>query len=86
MAEMVKIHLWSYFDKITLKNAIDDRVKELGLGDSAGDLDLGFELPYGWPVDKDCEVTLAQLVVLGQKLKLRITITRLSVEPMEKEI
>ena len=37
-------------------------------------LALGFELPMSWPADSDCEITLAQLVVLSKKLDMKIII------------
>lgn len=43
-------------------------------------LGLGFDLPADWPYG-DNEITLAQLVVLAKKLKMRIVITELFVEP-----
>ncbi len=47
-------------------------------------LKLGFELPAGWPVDKDAEVTLAQITVLAVKLGLRIMIGDLNVIPLRE--
>ena len=37
-------------------------------------LELGFELPITWPTDPRLEVTLAQLVVLAQKLDMHVVI------------
>jgi len=51
-------------------------------------LNLGFELPPGWPVDMNTEITLAQLIVLARKLKRRIIISNLDLvlrEEPEKE-
>ena len=82
--EMVQIQLWSLSDKMNLKDQIDRRVRELGLGDCVEDLENAefLNLDSGWPVGKDCEITLAQLVVIARKLKMTITITRLSLEPL----
>jgi len=80
--EMVQIHLWSLSDKIGLKNQIEERIKQQGLGECIGDLDLAFELGDGWPVSSDSEITLTQLVVICRKLKMTINITRLSLEPL----
>ncbi|RKY12685.1 MAG: hypothetical protein DRP65_00570 [Planctomycetota bacterium] len=38
-------------------------------------LDLGFELPITWPLDPECEVTQAQLIVIARKLNLRVVNT-----------
>ncbi len=41
-------------------------------------LNLGFELPAGWPVDVNAQPALAQLIVLARKLNLRIVINDLN--------
>ena len=84
MKSLVQIALWSRFEKIGLKNQVDERVKKLGLGESVFDLELGFELDENWPVGEGCEVLLSQLVVLGHKLKLNIIITGLTMEPVKE--
>ena len=49
-----------------------------------GALDLGFHLPAKWPTDPAVEITLAQLVVFMQKLKMRLTIENVNASPMPK--
>jgi hypothetical protein len=48
-------------------------------------LNLGFELPVGWPVDMNAQPTLAQLIVLAKKLNLQIVISDLNVLPLKNE-
>lgn len=72
--EMIKIEL-ERAAKVRIKGQIDERMEELEF--SAGDfaaLDLGLDLPEGWPADKDCEPTLAEFVVLGRKLGIQFII------------
>jgi len=54
------------------------------LGTDFRKLDLGFELPVGWPVDMKAQPTLAQLIVLAKKLNLQIAISDLNVLPLKK--
>ena len=61
---------------------ITDRMEKMG--HIPGDFDslgLGFDLPPGWP-GVGTQPTLAQLVVVARKLKLRITITNLTASPL----
>jgi hypothetical protein len=44
-------------------------------------LDLGFDVPIGWPA-YDEEISFSQLVVLGKKLKMRIDIRELKMTPL----
>ena len=46
------------------------------------ELNLGFHLPANWPDDPAVEITMAQLVVLMQKLKMRLTISELNAAPL----
>ena len=48
-------------------------------------LDLGFELPPGWPADKDARPTLAQLIVFAQKLGMQIEINDLNMVPRSND-
>ena len=48
-----------------------------------GELDLGFELPAGWPIDNDAQPTLAQLVVIAHKLGMGIEIEDLNMYTKE---
>lgn len=45
-------------------------------------LNLGFEVPEGWPIAEDTQPTMAQLVVFAQKLGMKITIGDLNLSPM----
>jgi len=45
-------------------------------------LDLGINLPPGWPLYERAEVTFSQLIVLAKKLKMRIRICELVMEPL----
>jgi len=47
-------------------------------------LKLGFELPPDWPVDKDAQPTLAQLIVIAHKLGMQIVIDDLNVIPQKE--
>ncbi len=47
-------------------------------------LDLGFDLPKNWPLDMNCEVTLAQLTVVALALDMRIEITNLDMLKRKK--
>ena len=65
-------------DRLRLSNQIYSRMEQMGF--NAYDyksLNLGFELPASWPADIDSQPTLAQLVVLAHKLKMRLVISNL---------
>ena len=69
-------------DRAGLYGKITDRMKEKGYEiDNWKSLDLGFDLPAGWPADRNCEVTLAQLVVIAVKLDMTIVINSLMISP-----
>jgi len=72
--EVVKVELESDA-KVRLKSMIDERMEQHAIeaGDFAA-LELGCKLPEGWPADKDCKPTLAELVVVAKKLSLQIVI------------
>ena len=77
--ETISIDLSSE-SKLRLYSQVTARMEELGYNPFDYDsLELGFELPAGWPVDIKCEVTLAQIVVLAVKLKMQITISDLNI-------
>lgn len=79
--EIVTVEL-SHEAKIRLYGQITSRMQQMGFESlDYAELDLGFELPAGWPADRDCEVTLARLVVIAQKLKMKLTITDIYIEP-----
>ena len=65
-------------DRLRLYSQITARMDELGLPADYGRLGLGFELPPDWPMDQDSDVTVAKLVVLAVRLKMKIEITDLN--------
>lgn len=65
-------------ERLKLAEQISSRMRDMFFGDGDCDqLELGFELPAGWPVDMRVTLTLAQLCVIAFKLKMRIIITGL---------
>jgi len=69
--------------RMRLSNQILRRMEDMGLTPFRYDaLDLGFHLSAAWPTDPAVEITLAQLVVLMQKLNMRLTIADLNAAPM----
>ena len=66
-------------DRMKLDSQICSRMEQLGYKaydyDSLG---LGFHLPANWPADVNCEVTMAQLVVLSVKLNMQLVINDVS--------
>ena len=75
--ELVVIEI-SKIDRDRLWDAIVSQATMLGYDRS---LDLGLDLHLGWPRGKT-EVTFSQLVVLSKKLKMRITIRELRMDPI----
>jgi len=76
-------------ERLKLYGQITGQMEKLGCNpcDWTG-LNLGLYLPAGWPADINTEITLAQLVVLARKLKMRIIISNLDLvlrEEPEKE-
>jgi len=69
-------------DRLRLDCQINDRMEKLGYArfDYAS-LGLGFELPMNWPADMNCQLTLAQLTVIANKLNMRIVIDNLNLIP-----
>jgi len=69
-------------DRLRLDCQINDRMEKLGFArfDYAS-LELGFELPMNWPADMNCQLTLAQLTVIANKLKMRVIIDNLNLIP-----
>lgn len=64
-----------FHDRIRLDNQITSQARKLGLDPSDyNNLNLGFKLPNGWPVNIEIQPTLAELVVIAKKLKMRIVI------------
>lgn len=74
--------------RLRLAEQITRQMYACGFGDFsprniAEKLNLGFELPEGWPVDMNAQPTLAQLIVLAKKLNLQIIINDLNVLPLK---
>ena len=68
--------------RLRLYSQLTGRMQKLGYNSSTWTvLHLGFELPPQWPVDENAQPTLAQLVVLAHKLKMRIIIADLNLVP-----
>jgi hypothetical protein len=66
-------------DRIRLSNQILAAMEQKDCTPFMWDkLNLGFKLPPGWPVDKEAQPTLAQLVVIARKLDLRVEIADLN--------
>lgn len=82
--EMVTIEMVSS-DRIRLYGQITGQMEELGYNPcDYRALDLGFELPANWPVDKEAQPTLAQLIVVARKLRMRIIIDNLNLVPLKE--
>ena len=82
--EIVTIKLNSS-DRMRLDQQVNDQMEKQGHGRYQYDkLGLGFELPVNWPADINCEVTLAQLVVVGVKLNMQIEIADLNMGRWQK--
>jgi hypothetical protein len=67
-------------DRRRLWDAMTKRSWELYDKDYAH-LDLGFDLPIGWPAH-DEKIAFSQLVVLAKKLNMRIHIRELEMTPL----
>ena len=80
--EIVVIEL-SPEGRMRLSGQIYSRMEELRLIPFRYDaLDLGFHLPADWPDNPAVEITMAQPVVLMQRLEMRLTISELNAAPM----
>ena len=70
--------------RLRLYGQITARMEKLGYNPSDyGSLNLGFDLPPAWPADRDSEITMAQLIVLAHKLRMRLIIDNLNLVPRE---
>lgn len=82
--EMVTIEM-AGSDRLRLYGQITGRMERLEYNPcDYGALNLGFELPANWPEDKDAQPTMAQLVVVARKLKMRIVIDNLNLVPLKE--
>jgi len=80
--ELIVIEL-SPEGRMRLSNQIYHRMEELRfIPFRYDDMDLGFHLPAEWPDDPTAEITMAQLVVLANKLKMRLAIGDINFSPM----
>jgi len=71
-------------ERLKLYGQITTRMKELGYNpcDYNG-LELGIDLPPDWPMDMNDHPTMAQLIVLARKLRIKIVISNLDMIPLE---
>ena len=83
--EVVTIEMTSV-ERLKLYSQLTGEMERRGLNYANWDsLDLGIELPAGWPVDVDAQPTIAQLTVLAVKLQMRVIITDLNMVPADYE-
>jgi len=61
---------------------INARMEELGYPQDIEQLIPGLNLPCGWPLREEIKPTLAQLVVIAKRLKMKLIITNIY---MDKE-
>jgi len=81
---MVTIAMWPN-ERLRLYGQITVQMEKLGINPvDYSALNLGFELAADWPYAEDAQPTFAQLIVVARKLKMRIVIHDLSLEPMVK--
>lgn len=83
--EIVTIAMWPD-DRLRLYGQITAQMEKLGYNPcDYPSLGLGFELPADWPYAENAQPTLAQLTVLAIKLKMRIVINKLNLEPIKEQ-
>ena len=83
--ETVVIEL-GHDSRIQLYGQISSRMQKMGFNPcDYGSLVLGIELPADWPCGEKSQPTLAELVVIANKLNMRITIRELFIEPRKKQ-
>lgn len=82
--EMVVIEM-SPENRLRLYRQITGQMEKLGYNPcNYNSLDLGFALPADWPEDMNDKATMAQLIVMARKLKMRIIISNLDVIPLKQ--
>lgn len=70
--------------KMRIFEQISSRMETMGHDPAnLNSLDLGFDVPEGWPIDINTAPTMSQLVVLANKLKMRITVLDINLAPLE---
>jgi hypothetical protein len=67
--------------RMRLADQIARQMNARGFGTDFKMLNLGFNLPVGWPVDMKAQPTVSQLVVIVAKLKMRMIIDDLNLVP-----
>jgi len=74
---------FSVATRMRIAEQINRQIKEKGFGsDDYASLDLGIDLPRGWPYNMNSQPTLAQLTVFAKKLGMRITIGEVDLSPL----
>ena len=72
--------------RLRLYGQITARMEKLGYNPcDYGSLKLGIYLPPAWPVDEKYQPTLAELVVVICKLKMRLIIGDVNLEPLKQD-
>ena len=76
--QIVEVEVYSD-TRLRLYGQITARMEQLGLNPcDYSKLGLGFELEPTWPAEQSTEITLAQLVVIACKLKMKVLINDLN--------
>lgn len=71
--------------RLRLYGQITARMQELGYNPADyGCLNLGIELPAQWPADVNAQPSLAELVVVAWKLRMRIVINDINLLPWKE--
>lgn len=69
-------------ERLRLYSQITARMEMLGYTSlDYKKLDLGFELPVDWPAAEHSQPTLAELIAVAVKLKMRVIINNIYMEP-----
>lgn len=75
-----------YDKRLKLYSDITAQMERLGLNHGSWEsLGVGLHLPAAWPLDKDAQPTLSQLIVIARKLKMRVVINDLNMVPLGYE-
>lgn len=79
--EMLRVDM-PITERLRLHSQITAQMERLGIKSlDYKKLDLGFELPVDWPVAENAKPTLAELTVVARKLKMKIVISNVYMEP-----